>query len=56
MNNEGWFVSLGKSVITTDGADPGNPNPVVPLPASGILLIGALGGMVAMRRRRAPKA
>lgn len=48
-----WLVSLGKSVITTDGAAPGNPNPgAVPLPAAGWLMMAGLGGLAAMRRRR----
>lgn len=51
----GWFVSLGKSVITTDGANPGNPNPgmsAVPLPAAGWMLIAAVGALGASKRRR----
>lgn len=49
----GWLVSLAKSVITTDGADPGNPNPSeVPLPAGGWLLVSALVGLGALRRRK----
>ena len=48
-----WLVSLGKSVITTDGGNPGNPNPgTVPLPAAGWLMMAGLGGLAAMRRRR----
>ncbi|MFW2543379.1 VPLPA-CTERM sorting domain-containing protein [Primorskyibacter sp. 2E107] len=49
----GWLVSLSKSVLTTDGAGPGNPNPgQVPLPAAGWMLIAGLGGLVAARRRK----
>ncbi len=48
-----WRVSLGKSVITTDGANPGNPNPgQVPLPAGAWLMLTAMGGFAAMRRRK----
>lgn len=48
-----WGVSLAKSVITTDGANPGNPNPgVIPLPAAGWLMLAGLGGLAALRRRR----
>lgn len=54
VDNGGWAVSLSKSVITTDGSGAGNPNPgTVPLPAGGLLLIGALGGLGALRRKRA---
>lgn len=50
--NAGWLVSLSKSVITTDGANPGNPNPVVPLPAAGWMLIAGIGGLGALKRRK----
>lgn len=46
-----WLVSLAKSVITTDGEDPGNPNPV-PLPAAGWMLVAGLGGLRLMGRRK----
>ena len=36
-------------------ARPGNLNPV-PVPAAGVLLASALGGMACLRRRRAPQA
>lgn len=54
VNGQGWFVSLGKSVLTTDGSGPGNPNPgVIPLPAAGWLMIGGIGGLAALRRKKA---
>ncbi len=52
-NDTGWFVSLAKSVISTDGMGPGNPNPgQVPLPAGAWLMLTAVGGFAAMRRRK----
>ena len=49
----GWFVTLAKSVITTDGAAPPPPIPgAVPLPAAGWLLFAGLGGLAALRRRK----
>jgi hypothetical protein len=54
QNNGGWLVSLGKSVITTNGGNPGNPNPgTVPLPAGAWLMIAGIGGLAAMRRKKA---
>lgn len=51
--NQGWAVTLAKSVITTNGATPPPPTPgEVPLPAAGWLLFAGLGGLAAMRRRK----
>lgn len=53
LPTQGWYVSLAKSVITTDGGNPGNPNPgAVPLPAGAWLMLTAMGGIAAMRRRK----
>lgn len=53
VDDGGWAVSLSRSVITTDGADPGDANPsVVPIPAGGLLLASGLLGLGALRRRR----
>jgi len=57
-NTGNWLVSLAKSVITTDGATPPPPEPgaPIPLPAGLPLLmtgLGALGGVGALRRRKA---
>ncbi|MEX5726834.1 hypothetical protein Ga0609869_000187 [Rhodovulum iodosum] len=56
--NDGWLVTLGKSVITTDGASPPPPTPgevpvpaALPLLASGFALMSGLG--FARRRRKA---
>ena len=49
--NAGWLVSLAKSVITTDGAPIGNPNPVSS-PALGGLMLIAFGGLLVARRRK----
>lgn len=53
QNDEGWAVALAKSVIATDGAGPGNPNPgsEVPLPAAAWLFGSALLGFVGFRRK-----
>ena len=51
----GWLVSLSKSVLTTDGASPGNPNPgTTPIPAALPLFATGLGGLglAAWRKRR----
>lgn len=49
----GWAVTLAKSTLTTDGDDPGNPNPGVPEPATWAMLIAGFGMVgAAMRRRR----
>ena len=49
-----WAVTLAKSVITTDGATPPPPPPgVIPLPAAGWMMIAGLGGLAALRRRKA---
>ena len=50
---QGWLVSLAKSVITTDGAPIGNPNPTpASAPALGGLMLLALGGLLVNRRRK----
>lgn len=55
---QGWVVTLGKSVITTDGATPPPPDPgaTVPVPAAFPLLLGglaAIGGLRLKRRKAA---
>ena len=55
----GWLVSLSKSVLTTNGADPGNPNPggpgTTPVPAALPLFASGLGGMGLLAWRRKKK-
>ena len=53
-NNDGWQVTLAKSTLTTDGSNPGNPNPggAVPEPATWAMMIGGLGLVGLQMRRR----
>ncbi|WP_419816742.1 PEPxxWA-CTERM sorting domain-containing protein [Glacieibacterium sp.] len=51
-NNGGWIVSLGKSVLTTDGSDLPPVVPGVPEPASWALMIAGFGLVGAAARRR----
>jgi hypothetical protein len=48
----GWFVTLGKSVISTDGAVLPPPTPGVPEPSSWMMLIAGFGLVGAAARRR----
>ena len=50
--NQGWAVTLAKSVLATDGAPIGNPNPgSVPVPAAAWLFGSAILGFFGMRRK-----
>lgn len=53
QNNEGWQVTLAKSVLATDGGDIGNPNPgsTVPVPAAAWLFGSAVLGFFGVRRK-----
>jgi hypothetical protein len=46
-----WAFSIQGTTGPTDPVDPTDPS-VIPLPASAFLLLGALGGMRAIRRRK----
>jgi hypothetical protein len=51
-NNEGWAVSLSKSVLSLDGGAIGNPNPgQVPVPAALFMFAPALLGFFGLRRK-----
>ena len=50
--NSGWVVTLGKSVLTTDGSDLPPPLPGVPEPSTWAMLITGFGLVGAMARRR----
>ncbi len=54
QNDEGWIVSLGKSVLTLDQGvrPPPTPGGVVPEPATWAMLITGFGFVGAMARRR----
>ena len=52
QTDQGWLVTLAKSVLATDGAPIGNPNPgTVPVPAAAWLFGSAVLGFFGMRRR-----
>lgn len=51
VNNAAYAVTLGKSVITTDGAGAGNPIPGVPDQGSTMLMLGSVVvGFASLRR------
>ena len=51
-NGYGWAVTLGKSVLTTDGSVLPPPLPGVPEPSSWAMMIAGFGLVGAMARRR----
>ena len=50
--NDGWVVTLGKSVLTTDGSTLPPPMPGVPEPSSWAMMIAGFGLVGASMRRR----
>lgn len=56
VNNQGWAVTLAKSVLSLDGGqlpDPEpNPTPAVPEPSTALLLGAGFLGMAYLRRKR----
>ena len=50
--NAGWVVTLGKSVLTTDGSTLPPPMPGVPEPSSWAMMIAGFGLVGASMRRR----
>ena len=53
VNDDGWFVTLGKSALSVDGGGLPPPTPGVPEPTTwAMMLIGFVGLGAWMRRRR----
>lgn len=49
---DGWAVTLAKSSLTTDGTNPGNPEPgAVPEPSTYMLMAAGVAGLVFFRKR-----
>ncbi len=53
---DGTLINIGTPPVVTPPTNPTNPTNPIPLPAAGWMLIAGIGGLAAMRRRKARAA